>query len=70
VPTLGAPLCTMFVKFIFFFQQIVFPPTNLTCSLNATFLHNICLTCEKEVPSNSFGLLANGEAPMLRVLLC
>jgi hypothetical protein len=40
-----------------------------TCSLNATFFHDIHLTCEKEIPSNSFGLLASGEAAMLRVLL-
>lgn len=40
-----------------------------TCYLNVTFFHDIWLTCEKEVPSNSFGLLASGEGTMLTVLL-
>jgi hypothetical protein len=36
-----------------------------TCYLNVTFFHDIWLTCEKEIPSNSFGLLANGEGTIL-----
>ncbi len=58
------------VKNNFFFFNKLFSLLQTTCSLNATFLHDICLTCEKEVPSNSFGLLANGEVAMLRVLFC